>query len=112
MFEHKKLNKLVYVRYNTRLRERSVQRKQNVDPILVDELNSDDEWIVKKENHLIPLDFCWLEDNKLFNVDAIRVVSYKDQETQASPDNMFFSQSYKKKHNEFTNAQNLSHKID
>ena len=30
---------LVYVRYNTRLREQSLQRKQNVDPSLVDDLD-------------------------------------------------------------------------
>ena len=73
------LNALVYVRYNTRLRERSLQRKQNVDSILVDELDSD-EWITEKDDPLIPLDLCWLEDNELFNVDAIKVVSFKDQE--------------------------------
>ena len=71
----------MYGRYNTRLRER---RKQNVDPILVDEIDSNDEWIVKKENPLLPLDLCWLEDNELFNVDVIKIVSSQNQETQAS----------------------------
>ncbi|RVX19940.1 hypothetical protein CK203_004465 [Vitis vinifera] len=99
--EHKRLNALVYVRYNTRLRERSLQRKQNVDLILVDEIDSNDEWIVKKENPLLPLDLCWLEDNELFNVDAIRIVSSQNQETQASSDNMVSSHSYKRKHDEF-----------
>ena len=65
----------MYVRYNTRLRERSLQRKQNVDPILVDEIDLDDEWIAKKEDPLFPLDLCWLEDNELFNVDVIKIVS-------------------------------------
>ncbi|RVW30873.1 hypothetical protein CK203_110515 [Vitis vinifera] len=55
--EHQRLNALVYVRYNTRLRERSLQRKQNVDPILVEEIDSDDEWIAEKENPLLPLIF-------------------------------------------------------
>ncbi|RVW97934.1 hypothetical protein CK203_021220 [Vitis vinifera] len=59
--EHQRLNALVYVRYNTRLRERSLQRKQNVDPILVEEIDSDDEWIVEKEDPLLPLDLCWLQ---------------------------------------------------
>ena len=68
----------MYVKYNTRLREWSLQRKQNVDPILVDEIDSDDEWIVEKKAPLLPLDLCWLEDNELFNVDAIRAVSSKD----------------------------------
>ena len=102
----------MYVRYNTRLRERSLQRKQNVDPILVDELDSYDEWITEKEDPLLPIDLCWLEDNELFNVEAIKVVPFKDQETQASPDNMVSSQSYKRKRNELASTQNLSHKFD
>ncbi|KAL6331610.1 hypothetical protein AAG906_011550 [Vitis piasezkii] len=95
-----RLNALVYVRYNTRLRERSLQRKQNVDPILVEEIDSDDEWIAEKEDPLLPLDLCWLQDNELFNVDAIRAVSSNSQETQASLDHMVSSHSYKRKHNE------------
>ncbi|RVX09356.1 hypothetical protein CK203_015304 [Vitis vinifera] len=87
-------------KYNTRLRERSLQRKQNVDPILVEEIDSDDEWIAEKEDPLLPLDLCWLQDNELFNVDAIRVVSSNSQEMQASSDHMVSSHSYKRKHNE------------
>ena len=71
----------MYVRYNTRLRKR---RKQNVDPILVDEIDLNDEWIAEKEDLLLPLDLCWLEDNELFNVDVIKIVSSQNQETQAS----------------------------
>ncbi|KAJ9698985.1 hypothetical protein PVL29_007853 [Vitis rotundifolia] len=98
--ERQRLNALVYVRYNTRLRERTLQRKQNVDPILVKEIDLDDEWIAEKEDPLLPLDLCWLQDNELFNVDAIRVVSSNSQETQASSDHMVSSHSYKRKHNE------------
>ncbi|RVW92056.1 hypothetical protein CK203_037087 [Vitis vinifera] len=47
-----------------------------------------------------PLDLCWLQDNELFNVDAIRVVSSNSQEMQASSDHMVSSHSYKRKHNE------------
>ena len=65
----------MYVRYNTRLRERSLQRKQNVDPILVDEIDSDDEWIAEKEDPLFSRDLCWFKDNELFNVDVIKIVS-------------------------------------
>ncbi|KAL6347054.1 hypothetical protein AAG906_012305 [Vitis piasezkii] len=43
-----------------------------------------------------PLDLCWLQDNELFNVDAIRVVSSNSQETQASSDHMVSSHSYKR----------------
>ncbi|RVW39067.1 hypothetical protein CK203_084128 [Vitis vinifera] len=88
------------LRYNTRLRERSLQRKQNVDPILVEEIDSDDEWIAEKEDPFLPLDLCWLQDNELFNVDAIRVVSSNSQETQASSDHMVSLHFYKRKHNE------------
>ena len=91
----------MYVRYNTKLRGRSLQRKQNVDPILVDEIDSDDEWIVEKEDPLLPLDLCWLKDNKLFNVNVIRTVSSQNQETQVSSDNMVSSHSNKRKHDEF-----------
>ncbi|RVW32132.1 Retrovirus-related Pol polyprotein from transposon TNT 1-94 [Vitis vinifera] len=74
---------------------RSLQRKQNVDPILVEEIDSNDEWIAEKEDPLLPLDLCWLQDNELFNVDAIRVVSSNSQETQASSNHMVSSHSYK-----------------
>ena len=56
--------------------------------------------------------FVGLKIMRLFNVDAIRAVPFKDQETQASPDNMVSSQSYKRKHNELASTQNLSHKFD
>ncbi|RVW12213.1 hypothetical protein CK203_084290 [Vitis vinifera] len=56
--------------------------------------------IAEKEDPLIPLDLCWLHDNELFNVDAIRVVSSNSQKTQASSDHMVSSHSYKRKHNE------------
>ncbi|RVW88707.1 hypothetical protein CK203_043770 [Vitis vinifera] len=98
--EHQRLNVLVYVRYNTRLRERSLQRKQNVDPILVEEIDSDDEWIAKKEDPLLLLDLFWIQDNELFSVDAIRAVSSNSQETKTSLDHMVSSHSYKRKHNE------------
>ena len=76
----------MYVRYNTKLRKQSLQRKQNVDMILVDdvvlilvdEIDLDDEWIVEKEDPLLALNFCWLEDNELFNIDVIRIVSSQD----------------------------------
>ena len=54
---HQRLNALVYVRYNTRLREQSLQKNQNIDPIMVEEIDSNDEWIVEKENPLHPLIF-------------------------------------------------------
>ena len=64
--------------------------------ILVDEIDSDDEWIVEKETPIIPPDLCLLEDNELFNVDVVKVVSSKDQETQVSLDSIISSHSNKK----------------
>lgn len=93
----------MYVRYNTRLRERSLQRKQNVDLILVEEIDSDDEWIADNEAFLFPLDLCWLEDNELFNVDVTKIVLSKDQETRAPSGNMVSSHFYKIKHDGFAN---------
>ena len=65
----------MYVRYNTRLKEQNLQRRQNVDPILVEEIDLNDEWITEKEDLLLPHDAIWLEDDKLFNVDVIRILS-------------------------------------
>ena len=67
------------------MRERSLQRKQNVDSILVDELDSDDECITEKEDPLLPIDLCWLEDNELFNVDVIRVCHLKTKRLKHHP---------------------------
>ena len=95
------------MRYNTKLRKQSLQRKQNVDLILVDEIDSNDEWIVEKKDPLLPLNFCWLEDNGLFNIDAIRIVSSQDQGTQASLNKMVSSHSNKRKHGEFASTKNF-----
>ena len=98
--EHKRLNVLAYVRYNTRLRERRLQMRQNVDPILVEEIDSDDEWIVEKEDLLLPHDAIWLEDDELFNVDGVRIVLSKREEIQAPSINIC-SSSIKRKYDEF-----------
>ena len=92
----------MYVRYNTRLRERSLQRRQNIDLILVEEIDLDDKWIVKKvipSSHLI---FIWLKDDELFNVDVIRIVSSKGEEIQEpKPSIDIVSSSIKRKHDDF-----------
>ncbi|RVW74230.1 hypothetical protein CK203_055979 [Vitis vinifera] len=97
--EHQRLNALVYVRYNTRLRERSLQRKQNVDPILVEEIDSDDEWIAEKEDPLLPLIFVGF---KIMNYSMLMPLElcHPTPKTQASSDHMVSSHSYKRKHNE------------
>ncbi|XP_028089531.1 uncharacterized protein LOC114289897 [Camellia sinensis] len=72
--EHKHLNALVYVKYNTKVRERSIRRRQNIDPILIDEIDSDDEWIAEKEDPVLSLDASWLDEEELFDAEAIRTV--------------------------------------
>ncbi|CAL8141096.1 unnamed protein product [Prunus armeniaca] len=49
--EHQKLNVIVYVKYNMALGERSIRRRSKIDPILVNEIESDDEWIAEKYAH-------------------------------------------------------------
>ncbi|KAL6340001.1 hypothetical protein AAG906_038836 [Vitis piasezkii] len=53
------------------------------------EIDSEDEWIVEKEDPHLPLDLCWLQDNELFSVDAIRAMSSNSQETETSSDTWF-----------------------
>ncbi|KAL6569780.1 hypothetical protein OROMI_014294 [Orobanche minor] len=69
--EHKRLNALVYVKYNLRLRERSIKRRNKIDPIVVDEIDSDDEWITEKEDLVLPEKPSWLENDDLFSGDPI-----------------------------------------
>nr|XP_010313149.1 uncharacterized protein LOC104644696 [Solanum lycopersicum] len=79
--ERHRLNSLVYVRYKTRLRERNIKRElQKIDPILVDEVDFDDEWITEKEDSLLPEYPCWLEEDNLFAVDIVRLVSLTSYE--------------------------------
>ncbi|XP_059294892.1 uncharacterized protein LOC132047945 isoform X2 [Lycium ferocissimum] len=81
--EHCRINALVYVRYNTRLREWSIKRKMHkIDPILVDEVDSDDEWITEREDPVLPEEPSWLDEENLFDVDVIKMVSctpYEDE---------------------------------
>ena len=67
------MNALVYVKYNTKLRESSIRRRQNIDPILIDEIDSDDEWIAEKDP-VLSLDASWLDEEELFDAEAIRTV--------------------------------------
>ncbi|XP_057975948.1 uncharacterized protein LOC131163370 [Malania oleifera] len=84
--EHKRLNVLVYVKYNTKLRERAL-RRQNYDPILVKEVASDDEWITEKEEPVLPKDTTWFDDENLFEVDtsrALPMVTFEVDDAQAT----------------------------
>ena len=60
-----------------------------------------DEWITKKDDPFLPLDAIWLEDDELFNVDVIRIVSSKGEEIQTPSINIVPSHSCKRKHDDF-----------
>ncbi|OIT05049.1 hypothetical protein A4A49_65269, partial [Nicotiana attenuata] len=47
---------------------------QKFDPILVDEVDSDDEWITEKEDPVLPEDPSWLDEENLFDIDVVRTV--------------------------------------
>ncbi|VVA41105.1 PREDICTED: LOW QUALITY PROTEIN, partial [Prunus dulcis] len=79
--EHQKLNALVYVKYNTALRERSIRRRSKIDPILVNEIESDDEWIAEVEEPILPTDLTWLNSQELYDVDVIRNMPTEPYET-------------------------------
>ncbi|KAF8388499.1 hypothetical protein HHK36_027172 [Tetracentron sinense] len=52
MLEQKRLNDLVFVQYNQRLRERFLTRKENLqayDPICFDEIDETSEWVTGKD---------------------------------------------------------------
>ncbi|KAL6491726.1 Serine/threonine protein phosphatase 2A 55 kDa regulatory subunit B beta isoform [Orobanche gracilis] len=72
--EHQRLNALVFVKYNFKLRERSIRRRDKIDPIVVDEIDSDDEWITEKEDPVLPEGSRWLENDELFLGDPIMTV--------------------------------------
>ncbi|KAM7517141.1 hypothetical protein LguiA_006724 [Lonicera macranthoides] len=78
--EYKRLNALVYVKYNTGLRERSIRRRANVDLILVDDIESDDKWIAEQEDPIFPTDITWMDDEDFLNVPAIRNVPISSNE--------------------------------
>ena len=59
------MNALVFVIYNMKLRERNMKRRATKDPICLDHIDSDDEWIVEKEDPVLPSDPNWLEDSWL-----------------------------------------------
>ncbi|KAG6500889.1 hypothetical protein ZIOFF_040750 [Zingiber officinale] len=44
---------------------------KSVVPLVIDEINSDDEWITEKEGPFLPVTTKWLEDDELFESDPI-----------------------------------------
>ena len=62
------------MKYNSLLRERNIKRNaKKLDPILVEEIDSDDERIAEVDGPILPHDLSWMEKD-LFEVDVIRNV--------------------------------------
>lgn len=78
--EQQKLNALVFVMYNMKLRERTMKRQADVqvDPLLVDHVDSDDEWITEQEEPALPIDTAWLDEG--LDVTAIEIVGDENVE--------------------------------
>ena len=56
--------------YNIKLQERNIQRRRSyIDPILIEELNSKDEWLVETEEPCLTNDLAWLDEAKEDNKD-------------------------------------------
>jgi hypothetical protein len=63
--------------YNMKLKERDIRRKTVEDPLCLENIDSDDEWIIEKEDPVLPQDA--LEDSWLdpaFNLDDIYVTPF------------------------------------
>ncbi|KAG5562353.1 hypothetical protein RHGRI_005178 [Rhododendron griersonianum] len=68
--EAQRLNALV-VKYNLTLELRQKKREENgdpYDPICLSDMESDDEWITKREDPCLPLDPSWMDMNECFEV--------------------------------------------
>jgi len=51
--EHKRLNDLVYVRYNLKLRERNIRRRKDaLDPISLENIDVLDDWVCEEPSLL------------------------------------------------------------
>ncbi|CAN6692126.1 unnamed protein product [Malus baccata var. baccata] len=57
------------------LQQRSKKRRKKYDPIVVEEIASNDEWITEIENPILLEDPTWLKDKLLYNVEAVRNMS-------------------------------------
>ncbi|XP_027177656.1 uncharacterized protein LOC113776795 [Coffea eugenioides] len=56
----KRMNDLVFVMYNLKLRERQRQRQRVIEEIPFENLPSDDEWVTERENPTLPKENSWL----------------------------------------------------
>ncbi|XP_028057676.1 uncharacterized protein LOC114261595 [Camellia sinensis] len=56
----KRMNDLVFVMYNLKLRQRHMNRQAIVNPLCLDDVPSDDEWITERETLTLPRERNWL----------------------------------------------------
>ncbi|XP_059627380.1 uncharacterized protein LOC132270201 [Cornus florida] len=70
--QQKKMNDLVFVMYNIKLRERNLKRQAVIEPIIFEDVSSDDEWITEKEDPVLPTKTKWLRvlDDKVQEDDS------------------------------------------
>lgn len=66
--EQKRLNALVFVKYNLQLELRHEKRKKNdgLDLICLSDMDSDDEWICEQEDPALPIDTTWMDVHECF----------------------------------------------
>lgn len=70
--ETQRLNALVFVKYNLRLEQRQEKRQERgetYDPIVLSDVESDDEWITEKEEPCLPEDTSWMDIHECFQDD-------------------------------------------
>ncbi|XP_012848004.1 PREDICTED: uncharacterized protein LOC105967965 [Erythranthe guttata] len=70
--EQKRLNALVYTKYNLRLEARHQKRVKDgefYDPISLSDMESDNEWITEREDPTLPENTYWLDINKCFQLE-------------------------------------------
>ncbi|CAL5332706.1 unnamed protein product [Camellia sinensis] len=56
----KRMNDLVFVMYNLKLRQRHKNRQAIMNPLCLDDVPSDDEWITEREKPTLPREGNWL----------------------------------------------------
>ncbi|XP_059643117.1 uncharacterized protein LOC132284985 [Cornus florida] len=66
------MNDLVFVMYNIKLKERNLKRQAVIEPIIFEDVSSDDEWITEKEDPVLPTKTKWLRvlDDKVQEDDS------------------------------------------
>ncbi|KAJ0086542.1 hypothetical protein Patl1_08737 [Pistacia atlantica] len=70
--EQQRLNALVFVKYNLQLKMRQKLREEKgeaYDPICLLDIESDDKWIMEKEDPCLPDDNSWMDVQECFNID-------------------------------------------